>query len=160
MTDDEIKVTDKRMFTPEGELKDEYQHLEPTSTDTSAAANASTGAGPAIEQEVVKAPDPRETPTAEEPEKSRAETPPAPDLPEDVGFFDLVSLVAQPIAIYLGDAKLPDGESAENLDLARLHIDLLEVLKTKTNGNLTEQERSFLEDLLYQLRLRYVQKAR
>ena len=27
-----------------------------------------------------------------------------------------MSLVAQPIAIYLGDAKLPDGESAENLD--------------------------------------------
>ena len=62
------------------------------------------------------------------------------------------------LAIYLGDAKLPDGESAENLDMARLHIDLLEVLKNKTAGNLTAQEHTLLEDLLYQLRLRYVQK--
>ncbi len=42
--------------------------------------------------------------------------------------------------------------------MARLHIDLLDVLRQKTAGNLTAQERAFLEDLLYRLRVRYVQK--
>jgi hypothetical protein len=74
------------------------------------------------------------------------------------GFFDLVSALAEPIAIYLGDAELPDGTSAENLEAARFYIDLLEVLRTKTAGNLSSQEASVLEDLLYQLRVRYVRK--
>ena len=42
--------------------------------------------------------------------------------------------------------------------MARLHIDLLDVLRQKTAGNLTAQESAFLEDLLYRLRVRYVQK--
>ena len=44
------------------------------------------------------------------------------------------------------------------MEMARLHIDLLEILRQKTLGNLTAQESGFLEDLLYRLRLRYVQK--
>jgi hypothetical protein len=54
---------------------------------------------------------------------------------------------------------MPDGESAENLQLARLHIDLLEILQQKSAGNLTDQEQRFLQDLLTQLRLRYVEKS-
>ena len=73
-------------------------------------------------------------------------------------FFDLVAMLAEPVALYLGDLALPDGEVAENLEMARLHIDLLDVLRQKTAGNLTAQESAFLEDLLYRLRVRYVQK--
>jgi hypothetical protein len=73
-------------------------------------------------------------------------------------FYDLVSMIAQPVPLYLGDATLPDGESAENIELARIHIDLLDVLRQKTSGNLSAQELTFIEDLLYQLRLRYVNK--
>lgn len=74
------------------------------------------------------------------------------------GFFDLAAMLAEPAAIYLGDAPLPDGQWAENLEMARLHIDMLDVLRQKTLGNLTAQESAFLEDLLYRLRVRYVQK--
>ena len=62
------------------------------------------------------------------------------------------------MALYLGDAELPDGGSAENLDMARLHIDLLDVLRRKTAGNLSVQESATMDDLLYRLRMRYVQK--
>jgi hypothetical protein len=67
-------------------------------------------------------------------------------------------MLAEPVPIYLGDARLPDGQVATNLELARLYIDLLEILRQKTAGNLDAQERAFLEDLLYRLRVRYVQK--
>ena len=68
-------------------------------------------------------------------------------------------MLAQPVPMFLGDAPLPDGGSAENLELARYHIDLLELLQTKTKGNLEAQEDKLLADLLYQLRMRYVEKA-
>jgi hypothetical protein len=77
----------------------------------------------------------------------------------DPGFADLVSILAEPIALFLGDAPLPDGKSAENLDLARFHIDLLEILKRKTESNLSQEESAVLDDLLYRLRMRYVQKT-
>ena len=76
------------------------------------------------------------------------------------GFMDLVAVLAEPIAFLLGDAQLPDGQSAEDLPRARLHIDLLAVLQEKTRGNVSEQETAVLEDLLAQLRMRYVEKSR
>ena len=172
MTDDELKVTDKRMFTPDGELKDEFQHLEKDSAEEPVAREAVDIEEPSAEPEEPStdqeaqaadqetAPPAAEAPSASQPEpgRGRVEIPLEETGRGELGFFDLVGLVAQPVAIYLGDAKLPDGESAENLDMARLHIDLLEVLKEKTVGNLTAQEQTLLEDLLYQLRLRYVQK--
>jgi hypothetical protein len=167
VTDDELKVTDKRMFTPDGELKDEFQHLEkesaedPVAEETAVVEETATDQEePAAGREAQTAPQKAEAPEASQPEpgRGRVEIPLEETGRGELGFFDLVGLVAQPVAIYLGDAQLPDGESAENLDMARLHIDLLEVLKDKTAGNLTAQEHTLLEDLLYQLRLRYVQK--
>jgi hypothetical protein len=83
---------------------------------------------------------------------------PEPPPGQGPGFFDLVAMMAEPIPIYLGDARLPDGQVATDLEMARLYLDLLEILRQKTQGNLTAQESAFLEDLLYRLRLRYVQK--
>jgi len=166
VTDDEIKITDKRMFTSDGELKDEFQHLEKDAAEAQSAdaANEQTASDvvaenkPATDDEIPPAPAQSGEPPASDPERGRVEIPLGGEGLAELSFFDLVGMVAQPIAIYLGDAKLPGDESAENLDMAGLHIDLLEVLRNKTAGNLTAEEHTFLEDLLYQLRMRYVQK--
>jgi hypothetical protein len=53
------------------------------------------------------------------------------------------------------------GQRGErNLALARETIDLVEMLQQKTRGNLTPDEERLLEDLLYDLRMRYVEAAR
>jgi len=53
-----------------------------------------------------------------------------------------------------------DGERKEpNLELARYSIDMLELLKEKTKGNLEAEEERFLEEMTHQLRLRYVEVA-
>ena len=44
-----------------------------------------------------------------------------------------------------------------DLLLARQNIDLLELMQEKTRGNLSAQERQMLEQLLYELRMRYVE---
>ncbi len=142
-----LKVTDKRMFTPQGELREEYR----------VRAEKSTAAPPA---EAAPAPAPQPVPPPREPEPS-GPPPELPDAePDGPSFYDLVSMMAEPIPLYLGDMDLPNGQVVENLEMARLHIDLLGVLKTKTAGNLTAQEAAFLEDLLYRARVRYVQKTR
>lgn len=148
----EIKVTDKRMFTPEGELREEYRVLAEKAT----AAGASEPTPPPAAS---RPPEP-----VREPQRA-AEPPPGPlGYPEmgseldGASFMDLVAMIAEAVPIYLGDARLPDGQVATNMEMARLHIDLLEILRQKTLGNLTAQESGFLQDLLYRLRLRYVQK--
>ncbi|HEY4591053.1 MAG TPA: DUF1844 domain-containing protein [Thermoanaerobaculia bacterium] len=161
----ELKVTDKRMFTPEGDLREEYRFLNEKSTSTAQAEPAPPPEPPRAER---GGPAPRETPR--EAPRRAPEPPPGPaaglDYPEEPpelggpSFYDLVAMMAEPVPIYLGDARLPDGQAATNLEMARLHIDLLEILRQKTAGNLDAQERAFLEDLLYRLRVRYVQKSR
>ncbi len=148
MTEKDIKVTDKRMFTPDGRLREEYQEEYQDIADEPEAS----------------APVPEPAPSEPPPPPAAPGPGPRLEIP-DVGpalgapsFLDLVAMLAEPVSIYLGDLPLPDGQSAENLEMARLHIDLLALLRQKTAGNLTAQELGFLEDLLYRLRLRYVQK--
>lgn len=149
--DRELKVTDKRMFTAEGELREEYRHVverEP---------------GPATREPAAPAAPPPQEPRGEPPPQLAGgspllEIPGTPPGMRETSFYDLVAMLAEPVAIYLGDAQLPDGGSAENLEVARLHIDLIDVLREKTAGNLSAQESAVLEDVLYRLRMRYVQK--
>jgi len=155
----QIKVTDKRMFTPEGDLREEYRFLAEKSTAKPAAAPAPA---PAAAPPPTAAAEPAaRTPP---PDLDDETAPPLelPGTPEGYGpsFYDLVQMMAEPIPLYLGDMDLPDGQVVENLEMARLHIDLLDVLRQKTAGNLTAQEAAFLEDLLYRARVRYVQKTR
>jgi hypothetical protein len=187
VSDKEIKVTDKRMFTPEGELREEYRFLDEKSTtaepapEAAPAPQAPPAPPPRPEPPARMAPEPRQEPRGERAERSDPRVqgrPPAPATsaasaasaappielpgsPPGLGaptFYDLAAILAEPVALYLGDLELEDGQSAENLEMARMHLDLLDVLRQKTAGNLTAQEAAFLEDLLYRLRVRYVQK--
>jgi hypothetical protein len=158
----EIKVTDKRMFTVDGELRDGFEHLdsaaEATASEVAEAAPAAEAPAP---EPAAQAPPPPSEATAPEPSAERAPPLEIPGTPPGMGapsFMDLIGVLTDPILLYLGDAELPDGSTAENLDLARLHIDLLDVLREKTRGNLSAQESAMLDDLLYQLRMRYVRK--
>jgi len=175
----DLKVTDKRIFTPEGDLRDEFQHLKDQPPPSATAERAAEPAGAATPSagEPAPAPPPQREPSSPRSASSdprgsgRGAAPPPepepsprlelPGTPPGFGaptFYDLVAVLAEPVSLYLGDIPLPDGQSAENLEMARLHIDLLDVLRQKTVGNVSAQESAVLEDVLYRLRLRYVQK--
>lgn len=158
----EIKVTDKRMFLPDGKLREEYKFLDEKSTAEPAAeppAATSAPAPPPIAEVRLQEPAPQWEPPRQAGPAGWDSSPLPADL-EGASFFDLVAMLAEPVPIYLGDAPLPDGGSAENPEMARFHIDLLDVLRQKTAASLTAEESAFLEDLLYRLRVRYVQKTR
>ena len=76
----------------------------------------------------------------------------------DLSFTAFVVSLASSAAIHFGDLPDPNtGERAElNLDGAGQMIDILALLEEKTRGNLTLEERQILEQVLYELRLRFV----
>lgn len=147
------------MFTPDGRVREEYAVPAegPISPSPASEVQREPETSPGGESEAPGSAVPVEPPPAYEGSGARLELPGSP-AGLGPGFLDLVELLAQPVPFYLGDAALPDGQSVENLDMARLHIDMLDVLRQRTAGNLTADELAVLEDLLYQLRMRYVQK--
>jgi hypothetical protein len=72
----------------------------------------------------------------------------------------LLSLSTQALA-HLGEIPNPVSEKVEiDLGSAKQLIDILGMLKEKTKGNLDNVENGLLENVLYDLRLRYVERAR
>ncbi len=77
---------------------------------------------------------------------------------------DLLTLIASFVAqasIHMGLAEHPiHKEVRRDLNQARYAIDMLGVLEAKTKGNLTDEERRFLEIALTDLRLRFVEERK
>ncbi|HVC20538.1 MAG TPA: DUF1844 domain-containing protein [Vicinamibacterales bacterium] len=77
---------------------------------------------------------------------------------EPLTFAAFVISLATTAAIHFGDLPDPAGGEAEvNLEGAAQIIDVLELFEEKSRGNLTAEERQLIEQVLYELRLRFVQ---
>ena len=76
-----------------------------------------------------------------------------------ISFAGFVISLATTAAVHFGD--IPDPNTGERMeaDLIAAHqmIDLISLLQEKTKGNLTTDEAKLVDDLLYELRMRYVQ---
>jgi len=76
----------------------------------------------------------------------------------EVGFPDVVGMLAQNALAYLGYIPDPEtGQAMVSLEYAKLHIDLLGVLEVKTRGNLDGAELQALTKTLTQLRAAFVE---
>jgi hypothetical protein len=75
-----------------------------------------------------------------------------------VSFIGFVISLAHTAAVHFGDVAEPGSSepNAPNLPAAQQIIDILALLEQKTRGNLTAEERQVLDELLYELRMRYV----
>jgi hypothetical protein len=83
---------------------------------------------------------------------------PASGAESRISFVAFLYSLAGSAAVHFGDVPDPTtGEKrAPNLEQAAHVIDVLSLLEQKTQGNLTAEERQFLEQVLYELRLRFV----
>jgi len=82
------------------------------------------------------------------------------DTPDPaITFSGFILSLATTAAVHFGDIADPNtGERAEpNLPAAAQMIELITMLQERTKGNLIEPEERLVDDLLYELRLRYVQ---
>jgi hypothetical protein len=135
-------VSDRRHFTPEGRPREEAD-----GTDAPEAPRAPAGT-------------PRADADGERPQaEARADAGRAPAGPADFSGF-VMGLAAQAGALLSGQG-LPEGVDArEALEAARSVIAILEMLKGKTAGNLSAPEAALLDEILFQLRMAYVETNR
>lgn len=78
-----------------------------------------------------------------------------------IDFVTFVLSLSHSAYLHLGDAPNPlSGKVERNLTMARQTIDLLGLLEQKTQGNLTGEEERVLEQVLYELRLRFIEVNR
>ena len=80
-------------------------------------------------------------------------------IPDGISFAAFVLSLAHTAAVHFGDIPDPvSGQTAEsNLPAAQQMIDILSLLEIKTRGNLTAEERQLLDQLLYELRMRFLE---
>ena len=125
-----IRVVDRRMFTPEGELRpDVVVEEEPPEP---------------VRAERTSAPPP--PPRAE---AGRSERPPAGEPRGQFPAFVEFLAVNATSALQHGNPRI-----------AKQMIDWLGILEQKTRGNLSFEESNFLSSILYELRLTYVEASR
>ena len=79
--------------------------------------------------------------------------------PSAVNFVGFVLSLAHTAAVHFGDVVDPvSGAKAEpNLVAAQQMIDILALMEEKTRGNLTAEERQLIDQVLFELRLRFVE---
>jgi hypothetical protein len=76
-----------------------------------------------------------------------------------ISFGSFIISLASTAALHFGDIPDPQTGERHEPDLVAAHqmIDLISLLQEKTKGNLTPDEAKLVDDLLYELRMRYVQ---
>jgi hypothetical protein len=80
----------------------------------------------------------------------------------EITFVAFVLSLAHTAAVHLGDVADPvSGEAGEvHLPAAQQMIDILALLEAKTRGNLSAEERQLLEQILFELRMRFMEVSK
>jgi hypothetical protein len=138
-------VKDRRIFNDEdkeAEVKDDKTQTQP-STDEEAQSQPAT----------------EKPPESETSEPSTAETSEEhPQFPE-INFPTFVVSLNASVLLHLGAIEDPTtGQKTKNLSMAKQTIDILSMLEEKTVGNLNNEEKNLLKNILYDLRLMYVKE--
>jgi pyruvate/2-oxoglutarate dehydrogenase complex dihydrolipoamide acyltransferase (E2) component len=134
-------ISDKRLFTPSGERVTDANPPGPAEPETETPP-------PPKQEEPAAAQQPQPPPTG-------ADAPQ--DLPP-VDFAAFVMMLTNNVMVFLGQVPNPLTQQPQ-VDLAQAQhtIDIIMMLREKTRGNLTTEEDRFLQELLPQLQMAYVQ---
>ena len=127
---DGFVIKDRRSFDETGELKEDQEEKKQETGE-------------------------KTKPQAPESESKRQSQERGP-LPE-VNFQSLIFGLSSSALFHLGEIADPQtGQKQKDLPLAKHSIDTIALLKEKTKGNLEEEEQKFLDNILTDLRWRYV----
>lgn len=138
-----FKVQDRRRFSATGEPRPEAEAEEPSASPPEAE--------PAARQD--SAPDGSE---GRQPTDTGAHA----AFP-DITFTTFTMSLSTQALVHLGEIEDPHfADQPVDLGAAKQLIDILGMLEEKTRGNLDENEHRLLDAILYDLRLRYVERAK
>ena len=160
-------VTDRRLFTSEGEIREEVSQEEVSSAVPTPQAAPVAQPAVATPQQESDAPP---TPTAaEQKEQAEAYRKSAKDLDArvelsghsskelEMTFERFMASLYMSAMLQMGLMHEQGGQPRVDLIGARQTIDTLSLLSEKTKGNLSSTEENFLQNCLYELRMAYVE---
>jgi hypothetical protein len=169
----EFTVTDRRLFTSEGELRSEAQEETIEVNQTAppekppAASQETSGINPKDSVEGEDMPPP---PTvAEQDAQAAAYKQSSKDLDSqvelsghsakdfEITFERFLASLYMTAMLQLGLMRQQGGQPQVDIIAARQTIDTLSLISEKTKGNLTAVEQNFLQNSLYELRMAYVE---
>ena len=176
----EFKVSDKRLFTSEGELRDSAEEQAPPPVAATAAATAAptevatpastipeaapTAVAHAPESEIPKPPTASEQQAQHDAYKqssrdldTRVELSGHSAKELEMSFERFMASLYMTAMMQLGLMHEQGGQPGVDLIGARQTIDTLGMIAEKTKGNLTPKEQGFLQNCLYELRMAYVE---
>ena len=79
----------------------------------------------------------------------------------DMNFFNIVISLSQAAMLGMGKIANPEtGKVEKNLNIAKVNIDIIQMLKDKTVGNLSKKEKELLTDTLANLQLTYADEVK
>lgn len=160
---EEFVVSDRRRFVPEGERREEVAQEEEKAVASQTVASQESSA--AAESEEMPAP-----PTEAEQQTQHAEYKASGKkidemlhqaggghAPAEMTFEKLIESFYMTALIQLGAVR-PEGETPR-VDIigARQTIDSLSILSDKTKGNLTDREQTLLQNVLFELRMAWIE---
>jgi hypothetical protein len=129
-----FKVEDRRRFSPEtGEARPDAESRKPA----------------------------QEKPEAQTVREQPRERKPAEAALSEINFSTFVISLSTQALVHLGEVANPvSGQVERDLPVAKQMIDILALLKDKTRGNLDQNEGKLIEEILYDLRIRYVEAVK
>ena len=138
-------VKDRRIFTEE----DKETEAGDEKTQTHSSTDEEAQSQPKTEKtRETEAPESLKTDASEE----------QPQFPK-INFPTFVVSLNASALLHLGAIEDPtSGQKTKNLPMAKQTIDILSMLEQKTAGNLTDEEKNLLKNILYDLRLMYVKE--
>lgn len=168
---DNFTVTDRRLFTREGELRKEVEEENKPAPEAAPSATTATGRPDAAKSPEASAQSHMPPPptAAEQQEQADAYRKSSKDLDArielgghsardlEITFERFLASLYMSAMLQLGLMHEEGGQPRVDLIGARQTIDTLAMLSDKTKGNLTTAEQNFLQNVLYELRMAYVE---
>jgi len=164
--DSGFTVTDRRLFTSDGELRNDVAQEK----DAPKGATPAAPEKPRAPERAEESPDIPPPPTAaEQKEQAEAYAQSSKDLDSQVElsgrsakefemtFERFLASLYMTAMLQLGMMHEQGGQPRIDIIGARQTIDTLSLIADKTKGNLTPQEENFLQNSLYEVRMAYVE---
>jgi Domain of unknown function (DUF1844) len=172
-TDSGFKVTDRRLFTADGDLRsdipEEVEAPKQTAQTATKPAPPETAPKPADGDTQLERDMPIPPTAAEQQAQADAYRQSSRDLDQEVElsghsakefeitFEKFLAQLYMTAMLQLGLMRRQGDQPQVDIISARLTIDTLSLIAEKTKGNLTPTEESFLQNSLYELRMAYVE---
>ncbi|MEO8034193.1 MAG: DUF1844 domain-containing protein [Acidobacteriota bacterium] len=157
---EQIKVTDRRIFTADGEIREEFRD-EIRPADASSQARTPEPAAEPIQDATTGTDTARKEHDERRTGGDRRRTVAGSAENPNTAFSEFIEGLIAQAYMFLGMLPHPN-QPAGKLEpaAARQMIDILTLLKEKTAGNLTADEDAFLSTHLGQLKLAFVQRTK